>query len=102
MRFDLVDLRLIVRVAEANSLTRGAEASFLSLPAASTRIKNLEESIGEAAVPNQPGGDAHIAGAGLCSHARMVLAQLENLAGDMQEYAKGIKGHLRAGATRPR
>lgn len=46
MHFDLVDLRLVVRVAESNSLTRGAEASFLSLPAASTRIKNLEESIG--------------------------------------------------------
>ena len=46
MHFDLVDLRLMVRVAESNSLTRGAEASHISLPAASTRIKNLEESIG--------------------------------------------------------
>ena len=45
MHFDLVDLRLMVRVAEANSLTRGTEASFLSLPAASTRSKNLEESV---------------------------------------------------------
>ena len=45
MHFDLVDLRLIVRIAEANSLTRGTEASFLSLPAASTRSKNLEESV---------------------------------------------------------
>ena len=33
-------------------------------------------------------------------HARAVLAQLENLTGDLQEYAKGIKGHLRiAGST---
>ena len=46
LHFDLVDLRLMVRVAEANSLTRGAEASHISLPAASTRIKNLEESLG--------------------------------------------------------
>ena len=46
MHFDLVDLRLMVRIAEANSMTRGAELSFISLPAASTRIKNLEESIG--------------------------------------------------------
>ena len=46
LHFDLVDLRLLVRVADANSLTRGAEASHLSLPAASTRIKNLEESVG--------------------------------------------------------
>ena len=46
MHFDLVDLRLMVHIADANSMTRGAELSFISLPAASTRIKNLEESIG--------------------------------------------------------
>jgi DNA-binding transcriptional LysR family regulator len=42
MHFDLVDLRLMVHIADANSMTRGAELSFISLPAASTRIKNLE------------------------------------------------------------
>lgn len=101
MHFDLADLRLIVRIAEANSLTRGAEASFLSLPAASTRIKNLEESVGakllyrtSQGVTLTPPGQAFV------RHARIVLAQLENLAGDMQEYARGIKGHLRiAGST---
>jgi len=44
--FDLVDLRLMVRIAEADSLTKGAEAAHMSAPAASTRIKNLEESLG--------------------------------------------------------
>ena len=38
MHFDLVDLRLMVHIAEANSLTKGAEASHISLPAASTRM----------------------------------------------------------------
>jgi len=100
MHFDLADLRLIVRVAEANSLTRAAEASFLSLPAASTRIKNLEESVGakllyrtSQGVTLTPPGQAFV------HHARTVLAQLEQLAGDMQEYAKGIKGHLRIAST---
>lgn len=101
MHFDLADLRLIVRIAEFNSLTRGAEASFLSLPAASTRIKNLEESIGtkllyrtSQGVTLTPPGQAFV------QHARAVLAQLEHLAGDMQEYAKGVKGLLRvAGST---
>lgn len=46
MHLDLVDLRLRVCVAEANSLTKGAEASHISLPAASTRVKHLEKSIG--------------------------------------------------------
>jgi len=44
MHFDLTDLRLQVHVAESNSLTRGAERSHMSLPAANTRIKNLEDS----------------------------------------------------------
>lgn len=100
MHFDLADLRLMVRIAEANSLTRGAEAAFLSLPAASTRVKNLEESMGtkllfrtSQGVTLTPPGQAFV------QHARTVLAQLETLAGNMQEYAKGIKGHLRMGAN---
>jgi len=32
-------------------------------------------------------------------HARTVLAQLEHLRADLQEYAKGIKGHLRVFAN---
>lgn len=100
MHFDLADLRLMVRIAEANSLTRGAEASFLSLPAASTRIKNLEEGMGakllyrtSQGVTLTPPGQAFV------HHARAVLAQLEHLTADMQEYAKGIKGHLRVHAN---
>jgi DNA-binding transcriptional LysR family regulator len=90
----------MVRIAEANSLTRGAEASFVSLPAASTRIKNLEESIGakllyrtSQGVTLTPPGQAFV------HHARAVLAQLEHLTADMQEYARGIKGHLRIQAN---
>lgn len=46
IHFDLVDLRLFLAIAEANSLTRGAEATFMSVSAASIRVKNLEESVG--------------------------------------------------------
>lgn len=100
LHFDLVDLRLLVRVAEANSLTRGAEASHLSLPAASTRIKNLEESIDtrlfyrtSQGVTLTPPGQAFV------HHARLVLGQLEHLRADLQEYTQGIKGHLRIQAN---
>jgi DNA-binding transcriptional LysR family regulator len=44
--FDLTDLQLIVNIGDASSLTRGAEKSHLSLPAASNRVKNLEEHFG--------------------------------------------------------
>ncbi len=100
MHFDLVDLRLMVHIADANSMTRGAELSFISLPAASTRIKNLEESIGtkllyrtSQGVTLTPPGQAFM------THARMVLSQIEHLRGDMQEYVRGIKGHVRVFAN---
>ena len=100
MHFDLVDLRLMVRIAETNGLTRGAEASHMSLPAASTRVKNLEESIGakllyrtSQGVTLTPPGQAFV------HHARLVLGQLEHLRGDLQSFAKGIKGHLRVFAN---
>ncbi|MBX3704907.1 MAG: LysR family transcriptional regulator, partial [Steroidobacteraceae bacterium] len=96
MHFDLVDLRLMVRIAEANSLTGGAAASHMSLPAASARVKHLEERIGakllyrtSQGVTLTPPGQAFV------QHARLVLAQIEHLRSDLQEYAKGVKGHLR-------
>ena len=100
MHFDLVDLRLMVRIAEANSLTKGAKASHISLPAASSRIKSLEESIGtkllnrtSQGVTLTPPGQAFV------HHARMVLGQIQHLRGDLQEYARGVKGHLRVFAN---
>ncbi len=96
MHFDLVDQRLMVHIADANSMTRGAELCFISLPAASTRIKNLEESIGTKllyrtgqGVTLTPPGQAFV------SHARMVMGQIQHLRGDMQDYVRGIKGHVR-------
>jgi DNA-binding transcriptional LysR family regulator len=100
MHFDMVDFRLMVHIADANSMTRGAELSRISLPAASTRIKNLEEGIGakllyrtSQGVTLTPPGQAFV------MHARSVLEQLEHLRGDLQEYASGIKGHLRVFAN---
>jgi len=100
LHFDLVDLRLIVRIAEANSLTRGAEASHISLPAASTRIKNLEEGVGTKLLyRTSQGVTLTPPGQALVQHARLVLQQIEHLRGDLQEYAKGVKGHLRVFAN---
>ncbi len=100
MHFDLIDLRLMVRIAESDSLTRGAESSHMSLPSASTRVKNLEESIGVKLLNRTPQGVTLTpAGQALVHHARLVLGQIESLRGDLQEYAKGIKGHLRVFAN---
>ena len=100
MRFDLTDLRLMVQVAEANSVTGGAQALFLSVPAASTRIRKLEESLGTKLLFRTPQGVTLTPpGQAFVQHARLVLGQIEHLRGDLQEYAKGIKGHLRVFAN---
>jgi DNA-binding transcriptional LysR family regulator len=96
MHFDLVDLKLFTHIAEACSLTRGAERAHLSLPAASTRIKNLEEQVGVKLLSRTSQGVTLTApGQTLLQHTRRVLQQLEQLTGDLQEYAKGVKGHVR-------
>jgi len=100
MHFDLVDLRLFVNIADSNSMTRGAERSHLSLPAASVRIKNLEEGIGARLLyRGSQGVTLTPPGQALAHHARQVLHQLEQLRGDLQEYAQGVKGHLRVFAS---
>lgn len=100
MHFDLVDLRLFVNIAEANSLTRGAEKSALSLPAASMRIKNLEAGLGSRLLDRSSQGVTLTApGQAFAHHARLVLGQLEQLRGELQEYAQGVKGHLRVAAS---
>lgn len=96
IHFDLVDLRLFVYIAEENSLTRAAVRAHMSLPAASIRIKNLEQSIGTKLLNRENHGvTLRPPGQALLHHAKQVLNQLENLRGDLQEYAQGIKGHLR-------
>jgi DNA-binding transcriptional LysR family regulator len=100
LHFDLVDLRLIVNVAACNSLTGGAQRSCISLPAASTRIKHLEASIGARLLNRTPQGVTLTPpGQALLHHARLVLSQLEQMRGDLQEYARGLKGHLRMAAS---
>jgi DNA-binding transcriptional LysR family regulator len=95
-RFDLVDLRLFVRVAEGNSLTRGAERAFLSVAAASLRIKSLEESVGAQLLHRGKRGVSPTrAGEVFLEHARRVLEEVEQLQKGIQPFSKGVRGHVR-------
>jgi len=93
---DLVDLRLIVHIGDAQSLTRGAEKSHLSLPAASNRVKNLENHLGTRLFNrNNQGVTLTSSGEAFVRHARKVIKQINHLQGDMQEFTRGIKGHIK-------
>jgi DNA-binding transcriptional LysR family regulator len=94
--FDLTDMQLMVNIGESLSLTRAAEKSHLSAPAASMRIKNLEDYFRTPLLyrTNQ-GVTLTRSGEELMRHARILIAQVEQLHGDMQEFARGVKGRLR-------
>ena len=94
--FDLVDLRLFINIAEMNNLTRGAERSHMSLPAASMRIKNMEDSLGTKLLYRASHGVTLTPpGQALLHHALEVQRQMERLCSDLQEYAQGVKGRIR-------
>jgi len=100
MHFDLTDLRLFLAIAEANSLTRGAERVHMSASAASIRVKHLEESAGvKLLYRHSQGVTLSPPGQALSHHARAVLSQLEHLRSDLQAYGRGIKGHIRLQAN---
>lgn len=96
MHFDLFDLRLFVFVAEESNLRRGAERACISLAAASTRIKQLEDNIGAKLLYRKPQGvELNPAGEALLHHARRVLQQVDHLKCDLLDYSNGVKGHVR-------
>jgi len=96
VRYDLTDLRLILHIGETLNLTRAAEKTFLSLPAASTRIRNLEDAFrAQLLLRHSKGVALTPAGEALVTHARTVFRQLECLHADLQPYAAGVKGTLR-------
>jgi DNA-binding transcriptional LysR family regulator len=100
--FDLVDLRLFVNVAEGSSLTRGAERSFLSLAAASVRIKNLEEAMSSQLLYRTKRGVSPTkSGEVFLQQARKILMEIDSLRTQMQPFSKGTRGHVRLFANAP-
>ncbi|NML47420.1 LysR family transcriptional regulator [Ramlibacter sp. G-1-2-2] len=100
MNFDLRDLRLYVAVAQKSNITHAAEEQHLSLPAASGRIKALEEQAGMPLLYRQARGVRLTpAGEAFLHHARNLLRQSEQLRSELQEYGRGLRGHVRIQAN---
>jgi DNA-binding transcriptional LysR family regulator len=96
MHFDLADLSLFRHVAEAGSITHGAERAHLALAAASTRIRKMEETLGAALlVRSRQGIVPTQAGRILLQHARAILRQAERLREDLGAYGGGLAGQIR-------
>jgi molybdate transport repressor ModE-like protein len=96
MRFDLVDLRLFLLVAEAASITHGAARAGMALASASERIRLMEDSLGAPLLErNRRGVRATPAGSALMHHAQLVIQQLERMRAELSEYAEGLRGRVR-------
>ncbi|CCE07399.1 putative transcriptional regulatory protein, LysR family [Bradyrhizobium sp. STM 3843] len=95
MRFDLVDLRLFIAVADAHSITGGADRAHLALASASARIKGLEDSFGVPLFKRGRRGVAlTTAGESLLDHARIIMHNVETMQGEMVRFASGLRANV--------
>ncbi|WP_070106250.1 LysR substrate-binding domain-containing protein [Burkholderia plantarii] len=96
MRFDLTDLRLFLNVCHAGSITAGAERTHITLQSASERIRGMEDTLG---VPllhrTKTGTQPTDAGRSLEHHARVVLQQIEQMHGELQQFGDGLRARIR-------
>ena len=96
IRFDLTDLRLFVHVAEAGSITHGAARANMTLASASERIRAMEDALSAPLLErNRRGIRLTSAGTVLLHHAWIVSQQLEQMRGDLDNFGKGLTGHVR-------
>jgi DNA-binding transcriptional LysR family regulator len=96
--FDLNQLRTFVAVAEAGTVSAGAERVFLSQSSVSEQLKKLEERAGQPLfLRGKLGVTATPAGARLLDHARRILAMSEAAFDDLQ--GRSLDGELRIAIT---
>jgi hypothetical protein len=88
MRFDLVDLRLFLHVADAHSITHGARRANLALASASERIQKRCS-----ALPSSFVAVFHCRLlANVSWSTRRIVQQAERMRGDLACYARGLSG----------
>lgn len=79
-RFDLVSLLLVVHCAEHGSINHGAQATHLSLMAASRRIRLLEAALAKRLFYRRRHGvELTAAGTQVVEHSRSIFVQLVSM-----------------------
>jgi DNA-binding transcriptional LysR family regulator len=99
-RLDLFSLSLFSLVARTGSISKGAELANLAVGAASKRITDLEAAVGTPLLERHSRGvTLTIAGQALQGHAQKILADVDQLAADLSDYASGLVGVVRLWAN---
>ncbi len=96
--FDLEQLRTLVAVADAGSLTAAAPRVYLSQSSVSEQIRKLEERAGQSLLTRSKAGVAPTeAGTRLLGHARRLLALSDEAFRDLR--GETLQGELRLAVT---
>lgn len=96
MRLDLSDMKLVVCIADAGSITRGAQHASLAVGSASERLKSIEHDTALKLFVRHPRGVSLTeAGEVLVRHAREILSRQERLKAELGAYATGARGKIR-------
>jgi DNA-binding transcriptional LysR family regulator len=99
---ELRHLRTIAAVARHRSLTRAAEALYLTQPAVSQQIRRLEEELGvEVFRRNSRSVELTAEGRVILGYAQRVLAELDGMHSELEELSGLLSGQLRIGGVYP-
>lgn len=100
MHFDLVDLRLLVAIADAGSLSKAAASFPIALSAASNRLRHFEQRCGLTVFQRHADGmDLTPAGRLVLDHARNVLRDVASLTETVRDLTGQRRITLRLAGT---
>ena len=99
-RFDLVSIRLAVSCAQTGSLTAAARDSHLALAAASRRIRELENTLGDQLFERHAKGLLPTAaGKVFVKHGLSLLQTVDQMDAELADLRRGIARHIRLCAS---
>ncbi|HSW19165.1 MAG TPA: LysR family transcriptional regulator [Ramlibacter sp.] len=95
-RFDLVSIRLVADGVQHGSLSAAAREAHLALAAASRRVRELEDAIGEPLFERHGRGVRPTpAGRVFARHALALLQNMEQLGAELADLRQGVARHIR-------
>lgn len=90
------DWRLLVALAEQRSMTRAAEHLYITQPAATRRVQQLENELGcTLMLRSHSGVELTSEGEAVCRYAAAQIEELEKLRCALQERGEQVRGTLR-------
>ncbi|NYT26361.1 LysR family transcriptional regulator [Alcaligenaceae bacterium] len=100
VRFDLYTLQLFIAVLEEGSIAAAAQREHIAASALSKRLSELERMLGmDLFIRRARGVEATKAAEALARGARNLLHHADDLAGELNGYSQGTRGHVRIAAN---